>query len=193
MGGHRSTYTLDADQVQNLFRAFRFAETLGLDLQTPATIAWSHTRVKPDDIPRGFVAYKERASKWLGRRDVPWTGIFVHENGAVFGLHSHLLIHVPEHLQDPFAAMSQHWANAKRKSATQLRPSSGNGPLGWLHYMAKGINPTDHDCRIVAEQFRINPSENGRGWVSFKRSGTTENIGWAARAKHDFCNLSKAA
>ena len=72
MGGHRSTYTLDADQVQNLFRAFRFAETLGLDLQTPATIAWSHTRVKPDDIPRGFVAYKERASKWLGRRDVPW-------------------------------------------------------------------------------------------------------------------------
>ena len=193
MGGHRSTYTLDADQVENLWRAFHFSELIGLPLQSPATIVWSKTRHGHGDVPQAFIRFKERTHHWLARLGVPWAAVFAHENGQRHGLHTHLLLHLPGLLHEPFAAEFFGWVGGKRKAAVQMGNSSGNGPRGWLRYISKAINPDDHDCRIVAKQYGIVPSEAGQGWLNFKRAGTTENIGWAARARHDLRNLSKAA
>jgi hypothetical protein len=193
MGGQRSTQFMDVNQVHNAFRAFGFSDLIDLPLQTPVTVVWSQTRNRPDTVDGAFIRYKERAQKWLGRRGTPLTAVYVHENGLLHGLHTHMLVHVPSDLQEDFAARSLVWADAKRKTAVQLRTSRGDGPRGWLRYICKGINDTDHDSRIVAEQYGIIPDNKGQGWVPFKRAGVTENIGWTARAKHDLRFLPTAA
>ena len=69
MGGHRSTFNLDAVQVENLWRAFHFSELIGLPLQTTATIVWSKTRHGHGDVPRAFIRSKE-CTHWSSPREV---------------------------------------------------------------------------------------------------------------------------
>lgn len=101
---HRGLTTgVSAPQFQKAYRAVALANCLGMMMNTSVDIAWSTVNIRGDlSVNARQREFLDALRRWFDRNELPAAWIWVLEQGAKLGLHSHLLIHVPDHLTSRF-------------------------------------------------------------------------------------------
>lgn len=145
-----ATKCLTDKQVETLFKASERAFKLGCPLNRFITIHYDDMADRKR--PQKFILnYLEHTRKWLQRRGLPVSYLYIIENGKRKGIHVHLLIHIPKGHQVAYKKAMRNWLPFELKrprvvfKAIQY-PDFGNlSPLhsvyGTLNYMCKGIDP----------------------------------------------------
>ena len=129
-------------------------------------------------------AWIEKASKWLSYRGLPMVPhVGVLENSFQFGIHAHILMHVPAPMRRAFKQRGRRWLgkDAPAQSITvrgTRYPGLGDDPLrpmkGRLRYILKCIETE------AGKLLDIVPK--GRDHIVGKRVWVAQCIGPAARA-----------
>jgi hypothetical protein len=163
-------------QTTNLIAAFQFAEEIGLPLNVSVDVAWIFFAGSADDRAR-FARCQQRLSKWAHRRGFPLTMIWAREIGTNGNPHTHVLLHLPPHIQQ---------STLQEALESSLEPEGGPihdkailfqkaySPLGKLLYNLKGTDPKH------ASAFGIRPEY--QGILAGKRAGFTSC--WKAGRLH---------
>lgn len=177
---YRDLSNLKAEQVENLFEADAHAKKIGRPLNTFISIAWLLTDTSSIDGDAFRRACKAMA-RWLWKRRVCPTFVYVHENPqSDFGddrPNTHLLLHVPPKIsQDEFSEALTRCFRAI-DGGVKIEPRRYRWHVGAdrLAYMIKGA-PQPICFKHGAKRKR-----GGQGIVTIKRSGSSQNIGAAAR------------
>src|SRR5207248_1270164 len=147
---------------------------IGLPLNRMLTIHFSKIVVVGPE-QRRIGRMLERARKYLARRDVPLTAVWVMERKVSSKPHCHLLIHLPNHIDEAaFMVKVADWLGGSvNDGALDLRRSWSGGCRGY-RYVLKDVDPS-----LYAEFQLPNawiPKRSDRP-LEGKRSGTTQNIG----------------
>lgn len=194
-GGRRNTAdrtseSLNAQQVANIFEGATHAAAIGLPLNRHITIHWEQAGLPDSGASKATGRYLRNASEWIARRGGQTAYVWVRENGLKKGSHVHILIHVPARLS--FASAQRRWLSAMTGSPYRPRTvrtrvvgrtstDPENSPEVYasnlanvLSYLVKGASDE------VAEELRLERQQTG-GLVIGKRAGTSENIGRSAR------------
>ena len=166
----RCVARLKPNQIQNLAAADAFARWIGRPLNCFVTVRFLET-VDPKTV---FEAAIDRLSKWHGRWGGEWIAFHVWE--AKGGFHVHIVCHCPEHSPDVHTAIQN--AFAGQDVDIRLRY---NGQ-GLMAYICKGTDIVTH-AKIHGPR-HIKPRV--QGIVTWKRCGTTQNIGKSARDNAGF-------
>ena len=177
---YRDNENLKPWQVDQLHQADTFAAEIGLPLNRFLSIAWRLTDAGRLDV-EAFRCGMKRMCQWLrdNRAEPAW--VYTHENPvSIYGddrPNTHLLLHLPRRIRRcDFDAMLPGWFGAW-DGGVKPEPRTHPGYVGpdRLLYMAKGAHYLT--CRKYGG-YRL---PGGQGVVTVKRSGTSQNIGWAAR------------
>jgi hypothetical protein len=184
-GRYRANGTkyISVSQATNIVEAVKFAKSSGLPLVAHLTIHWSGTVAFDDPVGTRFAKVREGLSKILVRRGVPVAWIWCRECKAHTDVvHSHLLFYLPVEYRSG-AKLSEIEAHLERLvgrhgdgiwSECAVMLKIWRDPDGL--YLLKGGGPE------VWRRFRIKRKfRESQGIIDGKRSGTTENIGKAAR------------
>ena len=158
------------NQIQNLSAADAFARWQQRPLNTFVTIRFLETV----NAKRCFEQAIDRLSKWHVRWGGEWSAIHVWE--AIGGLHVHLACHCPKNasavhdaIHAAFAGHDVHITNRKRGQ-------------GMMAYLCKGTDMVTHSRLHGPRHIKA----RAQGVILWKRCGTTQNIGKAARVKAGF-------
>ena len=161
---------LKPNQIENLCAADAFARWQGKPLNAFVSIRFLETV----DARRCFETAIDRLSKWHVRWGGAWFAIHVWE--GVGGLHVHLACHCPKYasaireaIHDAFAG---HDVHIRRRVGGQ----------GMMAYIAKGTDVVTHSKIHGPRHIKA----RAQGAILWKRCGTTQNIGKAARVKAGF-------
>lgn len=124
---------------------------------------------------------QERLSKWCKRCGFSLVWLWVREIGKNEGRNTHILVHVPPKWAKPFRA---EFERAFEREGGAVRDQAilckrANRPGGKLAYMLKGMS--DAVPEQLEQAIGMLIKVKGQGVVLGKRTGTTENIGQAAR------------
>lgn len=121
----------------------------------------------------------ERCRKWLRKRGVDWTVLWVEErNTDGKDVHLHALISLPNHVvygkkrlpelfEEYLRSLLEGEPNVLDMKATHKHK---HGPKGWLNYMLKAANEPKPD-----------PEHGGKQLM--RRAGTSRNLGRMARLR----------
>ncbi len=174
--------------AQAFLQAAGFAGVIGVPLNRHLTISWhvAETIGRVQDLQREVL---QLAAKWLRYHGVQPAFVWVVENGYVLGHHSHIAIHVPDHLVRRFRVMADRWVqhvggNPKNRGAVRMtRDKFGRADYhaaieGLLRYMLKGLELE------AARLLRIEPQYDKAGTVIGKRCGFSESLGPTAQERH---------
>ena len=161
---------LKPNQIENLSAADAFARWQRRPLNTFVTIHFFETV----DAKRCFEMAIDRLSKWHMRWGGEWSALHVWE--AVGGLHVHLACHCPKHSttihEAILAAFVGHDVHITARKAGQ----------GMMAYLCKGTDVVTHSKLHGPRHIKA----RAQGVVLWKRCGSTQNLGKAARVKAGF-------
>ncbi|RAI35760.1 hypothetical protein [Rhodoplanes serenus] len=173
----RSTRFLAGADFDNLIAALDFAERTGRPLNRSVDLWWrgfDNPRLLTDDQRLRLV--QQRISKWCLARGFELCWIWIRERGAA-SLNTHVLTHVPPENTAAFDAelirALEHEGAIIAANAVMVKRAPG--PRGKLKYLGKGMSPDDCAVRGI----RHDP----QGLVYGKRTGMTQNLNRAARAR----------
>jgi hypothetical protein len=191
--GRRST-ALRLGEVRNIFAAAVFTQRNSLPLNRHTTIHFDAACIA--DPVASLRGYTKLARDWLRTKGAPFAYIWVRESGGRKGEHAHLLMHVPANLVREFARRERGWR--KRMGAKRALGAFHSTPVGRSYLHAEvgiqyGQSYSDHLAEIVGylvkgaepravKAFGLVRVEAG-GELWGKRTGMSENIGRAARAR----------
>lgn len=167
----RCVERLKPNQVEELHAASAFARRLGVPLATFLTIRFPAGADCPASFRRGQDVLAKRFRR--AGRQLHWVYVWEAKGGA----HVHCLAHVPAQLAGDFPAML-----ADAFPGCDARHERARSPSKALAYMTKG---TDAVTRAKAQGRRGHPARR-QGIIRWKRSGSTQNLGRAARRKAGF-------
>ena len=191
--GRRST-ALRLSEVRNILAAADFAEQQQWALNRHTTIHFEAAGI--GDPVAALRQYTKLARDWLRTQGAQFAYVWVRESGDAKGEHAHLLMHIPAHLIGPFARRERGWR--KRIHAKRALGAFHSTPVGRSYSHAEagtqfGQSYRDHLAEIVgylvkgAEPRAVEALSLGRvqfgGELWGKRTGMSENIGRAARAR----------
>jgi hypothetical protein len=161
---------LKPNQIENLGAADAFARWRRRPLNTFVTIRFLETVRAKRCFERGI----DCLSKWHARWGGEWSAIHVWE--AVGGPHVHLACHCPKHSNTVHnairAAFAGHDVHITTRKAGQ----------GMMAYLCKGTDVVTHSKLHGPRHMKA----RAQGVIVWKRSGTTQNIGKAARLMAGF-------
>jgi hypothetical protein len=199
--GRRST-SLRLSEVRNILAAADFTAKNSLPLNRHTTIHFDAAGIA--DPVASLRRYTKLARDWLRTKGAPFAYIWVRESGDGKGEHAHLLMHVPAHLIRDFARREPSWR--KRIGAKRARGGFHSTPVGHsyqhadvgiqygepysrylagiISYLVKGADASSVKALTLS---RVEPG--GELWG--KRTGMSENIGRAARAR--FAKVAKSS
>jgi len=215
MPNHRKTsFHLTDDQARNQLGAHGHAKALGVPLNTWVTflLAERYKRLTPQKCVRKLTKNYSDFARHNGFEPA-WTSVL--ENGEVKGVHAHLCFHVPDGLGSKFSTACKRWAKSlvpdykargkgeltlktKRVAKQALRCAAPNGSTyvethydtkNILAYCLKGLAPDSElthllsDTSLTAKRGNWKPEYQGA--IEGLRCRVSDNIGWAARARHD--------
>lgn len=173
------------------------AGSLGMPLNQYVTLNFALTDIPADKAVDAFRALRNLFIKWARRPRMgagpAFTPTFAYafENardkkpvmslGADHNLHVHWLVHVPPQRQTEFGMVLYEWLDSlctrpSAKGAIDLAPTVLQ-TKSLRGYLLKGSAPE------WCEHFGASPSE--QGLVLGRRTGTSRNLGPAARVEHD--------
>jgi hypothetical protein len=161
---------LKPNQIQNLSAADAFARWQGRPLNTFVTIHFLETV----NAKRGFEQAIDRLSKWHMRWGGEWSAIHVWE--AVGGLHVHLACHCPQN------SSAVHNAMQAAFSGHDVHITARKAGQGMMAYLCKGTDVVTHSKLHGPRHIKA----RAQGFILWKRCGTTQNLGKAARVKAGF-------
>jgi hypothetical protein len=161
---------LKPNQIQNLSAADAFARWRARPLNTFVTIHFLETV----DAKRCFERAIDCLSKWHTRWGGEWSAIHVWE--AVGGLHVHLACHCPKN------ASAVHNAIHAAFAGHDVHITARKGGQGMMAYLCKGTDWATHKKLRGPRHLKA----RNQGVILWKRCGTTQNFGKAARVKAGF-------
>ncbi|MBT4589589.1 MAG: hypothetical protein HON14_17440 [Rhodospirillaceae bacterium] len=176
-------------QAENVAQAIGYADQIGCTLNRFVTISWTLAGcVGPVKDSQGcyLAGYRHWAKYWKFTPAYVW----VIESGPIKGLHSHILIHVPDELIEAFQKISKSWIKGKLdqsgSSKTYVNKPQRYGKCpdrlkqvkGTIKYMLKAVN------KPSGKLIGVDPVPTKAGYVAGKRLGTSRNLGQDARRKH---------
>ena len=161
---------LKPNQIENLSAADAFARWQRRPLNTFVTIRF----VKTVDAKRCFERGIDCLLKWHMRWGGEWSAIHVWE--AVGGLHVHLACHCPKH------STTVHNAIHVAFAGHDVHITARKAGQGMLAYLCKGTDVPTHSKLHGPRHIKA----RAQGVIVWKRCGTTQNIGKAARVKAGF-------
>jgi hypothetical protein len=169
------------NSAENLLEALKFAAETERPLNTSIDINWAMFAGDADDRRR-LSKVQERLSKWFRRRGHELVWVWVREVGANGARHVHILVHVPPLLVDKLTTALERLFEPEGGMLCDraIEIKDAYWPTGKLRYMLKGLSPADGSRLSI----RCKP----QGKLVGKRSGTTENIGAAARRRWQAAN-----
>ena len=196
--GWGQSFYLTFDDLQKGYRALALANCRGRVMTTRVDITWSTLGILTDAaVAAGQVAFLDRIRRWLTRHVGGADYLWVLERGRTRGLHSHILVYVPEGLGDAFRASAERNLTAitgkallhTPESRTMLiQPRLPDITAQWLRfrYMMKGLDPqvgwpdsaAPAGYYSCAERAGINPEPCGL--VDGKRIGVSRCLDDAA-------------
>lgn len=188
----RGRLHLRLDQVENNWAALGFAGTLGLTPNETLDIHFDrgllfdpHNRALPC-----LRAFLKSARQWIERKGHRTTYIWAIENiGDGYGIHAHLLIHVPPALSVRFHQLRTRWAwkaglNLGAKNVIKRKPlPTVNHAIGKLKYMTKDLDPR-HWPIFTDIAGRVHLHDSGKPSdqeIYTKKCGVSRNIDAKAR------------
>jgi hypothetical protein len=168
------TKAISFDGAENLREGAAFATRIGKPLTQFITIHWFKADGS-ENADRRFARLRECAQKWLVRKGVPLTCCWVLE-APKQNVHSHMAIHLPPDLVESFSAMLSTWVGGNDvPGMIDVKPAT---TLGWRRYLLKGVGPAGWDKFNIPHRHRV-----PQGKIKGKRSGTSQNLGPAARKR----------
>lgn len=201
----RTSDSITLDAAENLIAAAGHAERIGLPFTRFITIHWQAAGIVDSDAAEATAAFIKLASDWLRTRGHKTGSLWVRENPEGKGSHVHIAIHVPA--GETLGRMQRRWLrriigklrNYKkgspdgrwryRKGVIKTEPigrstrAAFSDPDGYrlnlenvLAYVLKGASP---DAAAELRLKRLEP----QGRIIGKRTGTSQNIGRAARSR----------
>lgn len=194
-GGARNRADRESDgltsaQVNNLLEAAAHAERAGLRLNRMVTIHWQASGVPLAAMPRATGRFLDLLSKAIKRHGSRTAWLFTHEAGAGKGGHCHLLAHIPDALAPLVARRQRAWLKVitgrpYKARAVHSRPvvgaaTAGAGDLYAVNLKAAMGYVLKAADAAAAARYGLTRLEAG-GRIIGKRSGTSQNIGPAAR------------
>lgn len=197
MRDHLSTH-IGLKATRKLYYAIgEFAEAIGLPLNQYVTLNFALTDIPADRAVDAFRALRNMFIKWArrprngaGPAFIP-TFAYAFENardkkpimslGPDHNVHVHWLVHVPPQRQTEFGMMLYEWLDSvcthpSAKGAIDVAPTILQ-TKSLRGYLLKGADPAwcDHFGAVHSKQ----------GLVLGRRTGTSRNLGPAARVAHD--------
>jgi len=166
----RCTERLKPNQIENLSAADAFSRWQRRPLNTFVSIHFLETV----DTKRDFERTIDRLSKWHMRWGGEWSAIHVWE--AVGGLHVHLACHCPKHSTTVHNAIHAAFAGHDVHITARKRGQ------GMMAYLCKGTDVVTHSKLHGPRHIKA----RAQGVIFWKRCGTTQNLGKAARVKAGF-------
>jgi hypothetical protein len=205
---------ISVSQASNLLAAVRCAELTDLPLNAHVIIHFVGTNIGDDAYGVRFAAIRKDMARWLRRRGIPITAVWCREKKPQSDVvHAHMAMHVPEAWLTCAKLVHESGSVKGSPELLQLEASlnrSVKGVCGWTDdYVVRVKIPTDggklgpyngrsydglyllkggnRDVRKLVRavfphsKFRL----ESQGVIFGKRCGTTQNIGYAARAWSD--------
>jgi len=166
-------------QIGDMHEANKFAAEIGLPLNRFISINWLLTEVghlNSDAFAHGM----KNMGQWFRDSGYSTAWIYVHECPSKEGKecpNSHILLHLPRRvIRAKFDEMLRIWFSASNGgTVSEPRMKPGQWRDTRLQYMSKGAH------HLVCRGYGGYRKKGGQGIVTFKRSGTSQNIGKAAR------------
>jgi hypothetical protein len=211
--GWGRTNAIGYGQLCKAYRAVAFANCLGLVMDTSVDITWSLQGITSDKaVGECQQAFIDAVRRWLDRNDQWAAYLWVLERGKRLGLHTHMLMHLPERLSGPFheystATLSRivrgPLVRTKEMKTLLVQPRRGvDTTPQWIRfgYMMKGVDPrlSWPDDRAIsgyltlAERAGLGPRDEGE--VSVQRLGVSRALNDSAfarwRALNDFPDMT---
>lgn len=190
-----ATNSISRTQFSKARRAVAFANCMGMVMNTAVDITWSTVGVTGDaSVARRQMAFLDALRRWFDRNGVTAAWVWVLEQGETLGLHSHILMHVPDELTLEF----RNYAKATltrivkrpllntddlKTLLIQHRRREQIIPQWWrFRYMMKGVKP--NLVLVVGEEFgqamnyadRVGVSPKPQGDVGVKRLGVSRAL-----------------
>ena len=206
------TKRITVAQAIHLKTAVRLAELIAQPLNAHLTIHWVGTDAGDDPNGELFAKVRDGIARWLRRRDIPFTGIWVREKlsgGRAEAEHAHLIFHLPIEWLDGAKLTNKNggvegcaeilqfeaalhrivaeYAGRPEEYAVKLKlPTDGGlpGPHNGRSY--DGLYALKGGGPRVWKLFPRTRKEwrKPQGLIFGKRCGTTQNLGPAARRQH---------
>ena len=147
---------------------------VGRPLNRWITINWALGGLHGCEGPQATVAFLKRYRDWMRHHGERASWVYSHETGSFYGIHVHLLLHVPERLNEEFRRCPRRWSKAgskkgyvaktvrTRKIAIQQKCDDINEQVYilWLksklHYMLKAASKRTEADLDVREWSRVN-------------------------------------
>lgn len=176
---------IDHNEVRELIEAYHHAKRIGRPLNIAVAINPAHLDQQPADVWLWFKVVLNKLRNWRRRQGFVYTCLWTRENYQGVGReHVHLLLHVPEHLQDDCEDALRRWCPGKPETVHCEHVTSD----GAFTYMLKQMTPQALYA-LCGKVYRegCNRHDGAKvGKVLGKRCGTSKNLGPEARkAWHD--------
>lgn len=214
--GWGRTNAIGYKQLCKAYRAVAFANCVGFVMDTSVDITWSLQGITDDGkVMKHQTAFLDAIRRWLDRNDQWSAYLWVLERGGRFGLHTHILMHLPEDLSERFKVYAHRvlarivkaplvHEPAKKTLFIQARRGTSTIPQ-WIRfvYMMKGIDarlawPDDAKALgylTVVERASLRP--RAKGVISVQRIGVSRALDdssftrWRALNEFPDMNISR--
>lgn len=150
--GRGWTSAIQVHQFEKAYRAVAFANCLGVTMNTTLDISWSTAGVTDDLLVADRQKYYlDALRRWFVRNQQWAAWLWVLERGDRFGLHTHVMLHVPDDLSQAFRRYASNTLDHIVGGRSIRTPSSKtilirhrNGEQlisqwWWFRYIMKGI------------------------------------------------------
>jgi hypothetical protein len=161
---------LKPNQIENLSASDAYARWQRRPLNTFVTIHFVETGDAKCCFERGI----DCLSKWHIRWGGEWSALHVWE--AVGGFHVHLACHCPKH------STTVHKAIHVAFAGHDVHITARKAGQGMMAYLCKGTDVVTHSRLHGPRHIKA----RAQGVIFWKRCGTTQNLGKAARVKAGF-------
>lgn len=209
----RPTAYLKAEKALDIIEAATHARLIGLPFNLALCIHFGAGNLKPHYRAQHAIHYFWKgATKWLSRKGIPATFVWVLEhdvgngrpNGT--GLHVHILMHCPEQYQEAFTKLAEtKWLlsagmdsrDPSTFKASEYRVGPSGEPQAYfdnyktaLAYLLKGMNPEEPlpkvtgDDRPFAQWLGIQDTLKPNLPISGRRMSRSQNITKTARDRY---------
>jgi hypothetical protein len=190
-------------QALELIKASQFANASDIHLTVHITLCWRFCGML--DQREGFSAFqsfRELLRKWMNYHGHELFCVWANENSHTNGFHSHLLLHCPDHMIQQLRVVAPAWVPVEHPQAVNIatpwkNANPANAQNGILRYVLKTIDPEatlvnsqTGEIVLTATLLGIdnrktadNPASNP---INVKRTGSSQNIGRAARKRASF-------
>lgn len=193
----RASYALTAAKIASLSAAQRHAGLIGLPFTRMVTIHWKGAGVALEDMAWATGRFVGLLAKALSRHGSRTAWLWVHENGASYGWHCHLLVHVPANLVPVVTRLQRGWlrritGKAYRAEVIHSKPIGGRlglevgNPALHADNLARAFG---YHCKAapqtVLDAFGIERQHQPGGLILGRRCSTSQNIAEKARKAKD--------